>query len=199
MKQFVFFWTLLIGSIAFSQNESVVSGFTASEHNGKVLLSWSIREGNTCNGIEIFHSTDSITFYKIGDIEGICGSDNASISYKFTDKTPELNESNYYKLSLGSVGAMWVTKIDLVDLNGGTSLVYPNPITKSGKLTFQNSNKSLVRLSVYSANGREMFIDFTSEEEFEIQTERLTPGVYYYKLSGEGNFRDKSGKFSVRR
>ena len=48
--------------------------FSAVQVETKVQLNFTIKAGNTCNGIEIFRSPDSVNFSLIGDIQGVCGS-----------------------------------------------------------------------------------------------------------------------------
>ncbi|MGY8927636.1 MAG: hypothetical protein ACKVJC_10130, partial [Flavobacteriales bacterium] len=68
---------MFIGFSSLSQNEDVISHFSATEFNGKVLLTFAITQGNTCNGVVILHSTDSVNFTQVESIEGICGSSQA--------------------------------------------------------------------------------------------------------------------------
>ena len=111
MKYFFFFVLFIFSAPLSAQNEDVIEYLNASEFNGKVLLSWSIMQGNTCNGIQILHSTDSINFSQISSIEGICGSTQQSISYSFTDLSPEKNANNYYRLQLGGLGFSWIVSV----------------------------------------------------------------------------------------
>ena len=127
-----------LGFNSMSQNEDVIEYLHASEFNGKVLIAWAITQGNTCNGVIVLHSTDSVNFNQIGSIEGICGSTAESIEYDFTHITPEKNAINYYRLSLGGIGFSWIVSAEVIDMGANTSLVRPNPISENSELLFDN-------------------------------------------------------------
>ena len=74
------FW--IYASICIVNAQSVLNYFNAQVLNAQVVLNWEVRIGNTCDGIEIQHSTDSISFVKIGEIAGVCGSKIENIAYQ---------------------------------------------------------------------------------------------------------------------
>ena len=114
--RFVLFFVLSAPlGVAYAQNEDVVLNFSATEFNGKVLLTWSVTQGNTCNGILILHGTDTLNYSQIGSIEGICGSTAEVIKYQFTDISPNVNQTNYYRLSLGGIGFSYPVIVDVID------------------------------------------------------------------------------------
>ena len=88
----------------FAQRHPILGKFYLSENKGTVDLHWSIMEGSTCNGIQIYRSNDSIQFSKIGEISGVCGSISEEQSYTFSDVNPFRNQVNYYRLELGIHG-----------------------------------------------------------------------------------------------
>ena len=104
---FIFF--LIIGSNSLAQQNSILGSFYLFESNAKIYLNWSIVSGSTCNGIKIFRSIDSLNFYEIGKIEGICGNISAEQFYNFIDENPVKNKINFYKLELGNSGSLSVT------------------------------------------------------------------------------------------
>lgn len=147
---FVFFG--LVSSVS-AQNEDVISGLDANELNGKVLLTWSIKQGNTCNGINILRSTDSINFIFVGSINGVCGSSSAELPYEFTDLNPVKNKRNYYRLSLGGIGFSWIVSAEVIDVNSNNYMLRPNPIGDSSELHFKNDGSNTVEFIVYNEMG----------------------------------------------
>src|SRR5687768_12462136 len=91
---------LLLMSITFrqAQGSPILGKFSLSESNGQVALDWQIVAGSTCNGIQIYRSTDAVQYSQIGNIAGICGSITEAVNYFFTDTTPVKNAINYYYL-----------------------------------------------------------------------------------------------------
>ncbi len=104
--------TLMLGLLlqaitahVYAQHNPIPGNFSLFENNGKVYLNWSIVSGSTCNGIQIYRSTDSVMFTQVGNIPGICGSSSSAISYNFIDDNPVKNKVNYYRLELGNNGS----------------------------------------------------------------------------------------------
>ena len=197
MRNLIFIFSFLFTVNAFTQNEDVIQFFNASEFNGKVLLSWSILQGNTCNGVEILHSLDSVNFNEIGSIEGICGSSQESIAYTYTDVAPEANTRNYYRISLGGIGFSWIVGIDIIALGKNASIVRPNPINEASELHFDNESNSEFALSVYSDNGLFIHSELTSSDNIVLRKQEYAQGVYFYILRSEQLDRTIYGKFAV--
>lgn len=197
MKYFFFFVLFIFSAPLSAQNEEVIEYLNASEFNGKVLLSWSIMQGNTCNGIQILHSTDSINFSQISSIEGICGSTQQSISYSFTDLSPEKNANNYYRLQLGGLGFSWIVSVEVIDLGMNTSIVRPNPLSKTSELLFDNEANFEVFISVYSSSGVLVNMQSTVSEQILLEKSKYTAGLYHYVLTSEESGVFGTGKFVV--
>jgi hypothetical protein len=197
MKYFFFFVLFIFSAPLSAQNEDVIEYLNASEFNGKVLLSWSIMQGNTCNGIQILHSTDSINFSQISSIEGICGSTQQSISYSFTDLSPEKNANNYYRLQLGGLGFSWIVSVEVIDLGMNTSIVRPNPLSKTSELLFDNEANFEVFISVYSSSGVLVNMQSTVSEQILLEKSKYTAGLYHYVLTSEESGVFGTGKFVV--
>ena len=197
MKYFFFFVLFIFIAPLSAQNEDVIEYLNASEFNGKVLLSWSIMQGNTCNGIQILHSTDSMNFSQISSIEGICGSTQQSISYSFTDLSPEKNANNYYRLQLGGLGFSWIVSVEVIDLGMNTSIVRPNPLSKTSELLFDNEANFEVFISVYSSSGVLVNMQSTVSEQILLEKSKYTAGLYHYVLTSEESGVFGTGKFVV--
>lgn len=197
MKTTLIFLVLCFSLRSFGQNESIIHGFTATEFNGKVLLTWAIVQGETCNGVEILHSTDSVNFTQIGSIEGICGSTAASISYDFTDVDPIPNEINYYRLHLGGAGFSKIVSIEVLDLSGANYILRPNPIVDFSELIFSNNTAATFQLNILSAQGKTVYEDQTNGEFFVINANDFDQGVYYFSIQKESEAPKITGKFIV--
>lgn len=187
----------LLGFVATAQNEEVIDGLSATEFNGKVLLSWSVRQGYTCNGVDILHSTDSVNFTKIGSIEGICGSTQASIAYSFTDIDPEKNAINYYRLQLGGIGFSIIVNAEVLDLAGSNFIIRPNPVSDFSELIFDNETAATYNLTVYRTDGTLAFSDQTNGELFVLSRLEFDQGFYFFYIAKEGEKPKITGKFSV--
>ena len=190
---------LISGSLSTvcAQNEDVVLNLSATEFNGKVLLTWSVTQGNTCNGISVLHTTDTSSYNQIGTIEGICGSTAETIAYQFTDDSPSVNQTNYYKLSLGGIGFSYAVNLDVIDAGSQTYLVAPNPVSSESKLIFDNENQENVTITFFNEKGEVIHEETSSEQSVVIEREKFKQGVYFFVLKWDGTFESFSGKFSV--
>lgn len=201
MNWFGFFCFLLLsvgsGSAAFAQNEDVVLNLSATEFNAKVLLTWSVTQGNTCNGITVLHATDTNDYHQVGSIEGICGSTAETISYEFTDDSPSVNQTNYYKLSLGGIGFSYPVNLDVIDAGNQTYIVAPNPVSHESQLIFDNENQENVTITFFNERGEIVHEESSSDQSISINRTKFTQGVYFFVLKSDGVIESFSGKFSV--
>lgn len=190
---------MVFGSLhnAVGQNENVVLNLTATEFNGKVLLTWSVTQGNTCNGITILHSTDTNNFTQVGTIEGICGSTAETIAYQFTDDAPSVNQTNYYKLSLGGIGFSYSVNVDVIDAGDQVYIVTPNPVSNESQLIFDNENQENVIITFFNERGEIVHEESSSEQSISIGREKFKQGAYFFVLKSDGTIEPFSGKFSV--
>jgi hypothetical protein len=135
----------------------LLNHFRASEASGKVYLSWEIKAGNQCNGIDIERSADGVHFSKIGDIQGVCGSADFAQAYNYTDNTPTPNSFNYYRLILGQQGISDTVVVKIIDVGSKGYVVAPNPADEQSLVYFNAPAGSLSRIIVYNQNGTRVF------------------------------------------
>lgn len=197
MKTLASFILICFAFVSSAQNEDVIDGLTATEFNGKVLLTWSVKQGNTCNGVQILHSLDSVNFTQIGSIEGICGSSASSIAYDFTHLDPEKNAINYYRLQLGSIGFSWIVQAEVLDLAGTNYLLRPNPVTDFSELFFDNETATTHYLEVFGTDGHLAYETQTNGELFVLSSNEIDPGFYFFSIRKEGEMPKITGKFLV--
>lgn len=190
----VFFGLL---SNASAQNEDVIGYFNASEFNGKVLLTWSIKQGNTCNGVQVLRSTDSINFAPIGSINGVCGSTLEEVPYELTDVNPIKNERNYYRLSLGGIGFSWIVSAEVIDISSNNYLLRPNPISDSSELHFQNDASNTIEISIFNQSGVRVKAYSTIEEKVVLSKSDYSKGVYFFTIIDSVGDSKVTGKFLV--
>lgn len=188
----------------FSQSHWFIDDFKGIKTNGKVILNWTIKKDNTCNGILILRSTDNSDFEVIGRIEGICGSSDSAQDYTFVDEEPILNKTNYYKLEFGLFGKTEPSlAIKFIDLSKTGSKVYPNPFLSETNIAFVNPNKSDHRVDIFDSTGKLVFRFVTNDDEVYVlfltevdQTQIIYPisTLYIYRIYDENNVLVASGQ-----
>lgn len=191
------FLILLVSGNSYSQGENLLDNFQASEINGKVFLTWTMKSGNTCQGIEILRSIDTVNFEIIGTVEGVCGSLTEAKHYSFTDYHPVWNAVNTYKLNLGGEGFSQTVSVELIDVSEKGYVIAPHPISNISKVHFKNDSGSLITLRIYSLNGDLIKIETSYLNYIEVKSGSLTKGEFLFSLSSESSTEMIYGKLIV--
>lgn len=197
MKWLFFVVAVSFPALFFAQNESVIGNFIGSELNGKVLLTWTVKAGNTCNGIQVLRGTDSLNFVPIGSIEGICGSIQENVPYEFTDVSPEKNALNYYRLLLGGVGYSKIISVDIVDISENNYLLRPNPIVDTSELHFKNDAANEIVIRVYNEMGSEVKKYITLEEMILLDRRDYQKGIFFFIIYDQARSATVKGRFVI--
>jgi hypothetical protein len=190
----------LFAGFVMSQDAGLLLQFNIARVDNHIQLDWTVSAGNTCNGISVYRSADSLNFVEIGDIQGICGSSDRNESYSFTDASPAKNSVNYYRLELGTLGYSWIKKLNFLDFSDAGFIVYPNPVNEHSKIYFLNPSRNVMSLKVFSAAGQCLMEteDSGMKNEFEISTEKLQQGNYFFTISSTADHAIKyKGQFAV--
>ncbi|MEQ9186505.1 MAG: T9SS type A sorting domain-containing protein [Cryomorphaceae bacterium] len=173
------------GSPLLAQADAALSSFSATVHDASVILSWTINAGNTCNGIRIERSTDGLSYEEIGSIAGVCGSTDQSISYTFQDDRPALNQSNHYRLELGSLGYTSARQVEVLDFSANKIQVRPNPSSTSFQISIDNPRSQELIGSLHDRLGNLKSEFTTRESSLQIDATLLPVGVYLLSLVNE--------------
>lgn len=181
----------------FAQHNPILDNFNLTDNYGKVFLSWTIISGSTCNGIQIYRSTDNISFIKVGDIAGICGSTSSPTNYNFTDENPEKNKTNFYRLELGGNGSSEILSVQIIDIESGGYQIRPNPVLAEAKIYFDNNRKLQNEIFIYNLSGKLVYTSSTKKDFFELNAETFTSGIYLFIISTEENAKKESGKIAI--
>ncbi|MDP3557140.1 MAG: T9SS type A sorting domain-containing protein [Bacteroidota bacterium] len=139
-------------------------GFTQRITNFRVFLAgtgvgikFTITTGTSCNGYNIFHSTDSINFIPVYNFPGICGNSPDDENISFLHSTPNYNKTNYYKIELIPIEESPVLRIFVPEIPNKNSVIYPNPIqTNSDQISFRVFYSNSLKLNgfIYNQNGQ---------------------------------------------
>ena len=181
----------------YSRAQDAILQFSVVQVENKVQLNFTLKAGYTCNGIGIYRSADSINFTLIGDIQGVCGSNDKNESYTFTDYAPLKNSKNFYRLEPGSLGTSGIAGVFFIDLSENDVLIYPNPVTSTSAIYTLNTSHEERTLEIFSREGKLIYRSDPSREGlFSLPTDDFIPGIYYFTISSAGVDRFK-GSFTV--
>jgi len=161
----------------YGQSNYLLDYFKVFRAGDKIMLIWQMGKGNQCSGLAIHRSTNGQSFDKIGEIQGICGSDTLAQFYSFTDDAPIPGKMHQYTLELGFFGKTDPSVgVFFPDFSANTSQVIPNPLADEGKVIFSNPRGEEHNLLVYDVSGRLLDTKNTREEVFSIHADE-----YYLK------------------
>ncbi len=65
--------------------------------------------------------------------------------------------------------------------------IYPNPVNDRLTLELENTNSREIISSIYNATGKRIYTYQTKTDRFNITTQDLGPGIYFYKISDNDN------------
>lgn len=191
---------ILLCLVAFSgraQSDPFLDDFKVSRIGQHVFLSWQLGFGNTCNGITIHRSTDSLEFKRIGLIPGVCGSATEAVRYHFIDSEPVLNRRNYYQLEFGGVGVSDVAAIDFLDFTMQDYQIWPHPASGETNVYFQNDEGIPIDMILYAPDGRIFEQYTTTSDHVRFDVSGWAPGIYVFTLWRMGDLALRAGKFLI--
>jgi hypothetical protein len=198
--KYILFQVLVLGASGMGISQElnpILDRFSAFEINNTVQIECVISSGNTCNGIDIFRSIDSVNFEIIGNIAGVCGSTSSPVTYRFRDQNPQLNSANYYKLELGGYGFTQAIAIIIRDIEEGKIRVSPNPTSGLTQLLFKNPVNHFYQLVIRNLVGESIFVAETNVDFFELNVANWNAGYYVAHLYSKNSETTKVGVMMV--
>jgi hypothetical protein len=183
-----------IGALLFfmsTKAQNPLVAYTAASLKDGVLISFTMRGGSSCNGINIERSEDSVSFSVIGDIEGICGSPDFNQSFTYTDSQPLTFRKNYYRLDMKQLGYSPVFSVFYANPYTDEVLIIPNPCFANCKLYFINSKREKVVIRLFQ-NGSELFSQITDQDFMDLDMQQSASGIYYCRVEfADGTLRNR--------
>jgi len=178
---------LLVSAVLFFQTTAFcqkadpgIESFRAYKSGSKVFIRFSIAAGSTCEGIIIRRSVEGADFLPIREIEGICGSDSASITYTEEDDEPVFNRRLKYLLELGRSGFSDTLNVFLTETGAASYLITKQ--TESWKILMENESGELISLRLYDVNSKPILITETRSNFLEIPFAKLPASLVFFRL-----------------
>lgn len=182
--QLFFLLTLLLSvQIVTAQRHPILDKLDIYESGGKVFITCIISAGNTCNGINVLRSTDSIEFSIIGNVSGVCGSNEFPITYDFVDESPVINKPMYYQLEFGGFAPTEIIRLLIIDYNSNGYQVRPQPANEEARIYFKNPFRTEYLITLFSNSGNTILQEKTSGEFFDLNLIDIPSGLYGFRIS----------------
>jgi hypothetical protein len=131
----------------------ILRNFSGQVTGNSIRLSWVIKGGNTCEGTKIQRSNDGLFFETIGEIGGVCGSPDFDVPYLFVDSLPIANQTNYYRLELGTQGFSTSVSFPFNPLNDQGYSIVLDRAQRTASVYFDNPQAETVAFQLITLNG----------------------------------------------
>ncbi|NNK80295.1 MAG: T9SS type A sorting domain-containing protein [Flavobacteriales bacterium] len=177
MRILLFISFVLIG-VSSSPQHPFLSRFTANVIDDGVFLEWTIKAGNTCEGIRIEHAKIAEDFSEIGEIVGVCGSVEKDEDYTFTHIAPSAGEENRYRLLLGIAGYTEEISVVYFDYGQNGYVILHDRLNQHVTVVSSFNSDSPRTVSMYSSDGRLLSESEMRGSSFQESTAGLSNGVY---------------------
>ena len=169
-----------------------IENFKAYKSGSKVFIRFSISAGSTCDGILIRRSVEDGNFLPIREIEGICGSDSASITYIEEDDVPVFNRQLKYFLELGRSGFSDTLQSFFTETSAAGYILTRQ--AEGWKILLENASGELLSLLVYDLQGKPILVTETRSDFFEVPFAKLPNALVFFRLSDSKSGIITSGK-----
>ena len=188
------------GTIAMFTDNTVpveLNSFSAVVDGNNVNLTWSTATETNNRGFEIERKNINSDYQVVGFINGQ-GTTTELHSYSFSDKNLIEGKYNYRIKQIDFEGSFEYYELSseiIITSPNNFSLEqnYPNPFNPSTNIRFTLPVAGNVSLKVFDALGNEVsaLVNENKEAgsynvEFRINNERISSGIYFYKLETEG-------------
>ncbi len=124
-----------------------ISNFSVSQNGNVVTYRFLFTAGSTCQGYQLLHSSDSLTYVTVKDYAGICGASGAAEPFDGLHEFPVQNAWNYYKVQLATFEQSEVRRIFVSSDGKLRATVFPNPsFSEADQLRFRLGGGNNIRV-----------------------------------------------------
>jgi hypothetical protein len=185
IRQFLLLFFLgLSAQTASAQKHPNLDKLDVYESGGKVYITCIISAGNTCNGINVLRSDDSLEFSIIGQVSGVCGSNDFPTTYDFVDQNPILNKPSFYQLEFGGFTPSEIIRIFIIEHNSNGYQIRPQPAGNQARIYFVNSSNSEHSIILFSSSGKNLLEEKSTGDFFDLSFINIPSGLYGFRISG---------------
>jgi len=138
---------------------------------------------------EAQESSDS-DFIRRSTISSATVHGNNQVNFVYSQSTGQASvagtyESGSYLLSQGFVqNSVWMNMVSIDDVLDLKAKVFPNPFVDHFNVSFSETIKQAIYVSIYSETGRELYnVTYDESQELSLSLEHLAPGQYYIKIA----------------
>jgi len=136
-----------------------LTSFEAMKDNNNVLLHWQTGSEINSDRFEIMHSTDGVTFEKIGTMPA-AGSSNDWLDYEFLHENPGRGIHYYQLVQFDQDGTSEKFKVLNINFNDAFNIItqlYPNPASDNLNMYYNSPEGGTYQLNITNGNGTNVY------------------------------------------
>lgn len=166
--------------------QSVFSALTAVQFGDSIMISWTLKGGETCVDMFLMRSSDAKTFETVYSVGGVCGATTDQY-YNYIDTTGLSSGITYYYQVIASGGVYKSEVVSIRYINAGNAqvFVYPNPVADDLLVTIDNQFTPSFLIECYTLHGELLIQTIQSVNLFTLHTQNLRAGPYLLKVTTE--------------
>lgn len=165
---------------------SVWAYFSAEKIKTTALLKWATTAETNTERFVVERTTDGLNYSAIGYVTA-AGNSTGIKEYMLTDVSPVKGTNVYRVKSVDKDGAVTYSEARslVFEESGNIYSIAPNPARSKAVLTVKGNRNSL-QVIVVNGIGQQVGRYILSGESMPIDVSRLSPGVYYINITGNG-------------
>jgi hypothetical protein len=178
-----------ITSTVYAQSDEhpFIRTFELTVLDGRILVSWTMQGGSTCDGSEVLRSTNGVDFTAVHRIDGICGDAALDVPFSWMDEAPPEFSTLSYRIKLGNEGNSSIKAVEFRQLTSSQQRFFPSPMLEEATLLLNVPASAQVDLLAFDMNGRIVWERKGSVgREHSIVLNGEGPGLYSYLAVSEG-------------
>lgn len=187
---------VLVASSTYAQEDEhpFIRSFDLTVLDGRIHVAWTMKGGSTCDGSEVFRSTNGVDFTAIHRLDGICGDAELAITYSYMDDAPPELSTVYYRIKLGLEGYSSIKSAAFTQITTSEQRFFPTPFRDEATLLLNVPSSARVDLLIFDMAGRVVWErEGLVGREHRIQLPGVQAGLYGYVARVEG--RTFQGRF----
>lgn len=171
-----------------------IKTFELTVLDGRILVTWTMQGGSTCDGSEVLRSTNGVDFTPVHRLEGICGDAALDVPYLWMDASPPELSTVSYRIRLGLEGYSSVKSVAFAQLTTSDQRFFPSPMRDEATLLLNVPASARVDLLIFDMAGRVVLEqEGRTGREHRIVLPGARPGLYGYVARADG--RGFQGRF----
>jgi len=180
---------LLALSQEFPDQVVIVTEVRAQIQSNGVSVSFTLGKGSFCYGAQLQKTLDTTEielFQNVGEIEGVCGSQDFETTYSLFDASPFRNQTAYYRVITGDIPTHFLP-ISFTDYGPDQFLVYPVPFREYTTVYVSNLKNDPVTIRILDMTGGLRYVrENVRTDEFRVNRSETGSGPLLLQVWRDG-------------